>query len=502
MSHPPLTVGTAGHVDHGKTTLVHALTGKDTDRLAQEKERGLSIELGYAPLRLPSGRRLSVVDVPGHERFVRTMVAGATGIDVFLLCVAADDGFMPQTDEHLAVLRALGVERGTAAITKSDIADPGPVAAEIAQRLPGIEAVAVSAATGLGLDGLFSALERAVDSAPSRSERSGPPRLHVDRVFTLRGIGTVATGTMWSGRIARGDEVQILPRAIQARVRTIQIHDEPVDAADAGQRVALALAGVGWRELERGDLICYRGDGLRATYRVDASVALEPASRPLARGTRVQVHHGTREAPARVVPLEGERVAPGGRRLCQLRLEAPLIADRGDAVVLRQIAPPDTIGGGEVVDPQPPKSVRPRRPATTPAPQRPATRRRGPSEAALRLGAILTRDGERPRADGALEEAAGLAGPEARQAWRELEDAGLAVRVAGNLHFDKATLDRVLAAVLEICRRDGGTTISEVRDELATSRRYAQALLEHLAGEKLTIRRGDRHELRRRAVTR
>jgi selenocysteine-specific elongation factor len=497
----PLTLGTAGHVDHGKTTLVRALTGKDTDRLAQEKERGLSIELGYAPLRLPSGRRLSVVDVPGHERFVRTMVAGATGIDAFLLCVAADDGFMPQTREHLAVLRALGVAHGVVAITKADVAPAGPVTAEVADHLPGVESIPVAARAGVGLEELLGALDRAVAGLPGRAARGGSARLHVDRVFTLRGIGTVVTGTLWSGRIAGGDRVVILPRGIEARVRSIQVHDHPVAVAEAGQRVALALAGVGWRELERGDVVCDGDAGLRATYRLDATVALEPGAQPLATGTRVQVHHGTRETPARVVPLKGERLVPGRRALCQLRLEAPLVAERGDLLVLRQIAPPETIGGGEVVDPAARRgrgrAVRPAHgprakpePAAAPPPK-------PPSQAALRMVGLLEHQGERPRPDGEIERAAGLKGPAAREAWRQLERAGLVVRVARNQHFHPVTLDRLLAAVIDICRRDGGATIAQIRDELGTSRRYAQALLERLDSTKVTIRRHDQHVLRR-----
>jgi selenocysteine-specific elongation factor len=497
----PLTVGTAGHVDHGKTTLVRALTGKDTDRLAQEKERGLSIELGYAPLRLP-GRPLSVVDVPGHERFVRTMVAGATGIDAFLLCVAADDGFMPQTREHLAVLRALGVARGVVAITKADLADPGPAAAQVSERLPGIEAVPVAAPGGAGLDELLAALQRALADLPGRASRGGPVRLHVDRVFTLRGIGTVVTGTLWSGRIARGDEVLVLPGQIAARVRSIQVHDQPVPDAEAGQRVALALGGVGWRELRRGDLVCHRAGRPRATYRLDAAVVLEPGARPLKTGARLQVHHGTREAPARILPLAGEELVPGQRAACQLRLEAPLLADRGDLLVLRQIAPPDTVGGGEVLDPAASRRGRARaaptaRLATAPPAQAARAPAPQPGEGALRLAKLLQEEGERPSSDRALEQAAGLDERAARRAWRELEAAGRAVRVGPNRHFDPATLDRLVAAVIEVCRRDGGTTVAQTRDALGTSRRYAQALLEHLDATKVTIRRGDRHVLRR-----
>ncbi len=238
----PLTVGTAGHIDHGKTTLVEALTGKNTDRLPQERERGISIDLGYAPLELPDGRQLSVVDVPGHERFVRTMVAGATGIDLFLLVIDANEGARPQTHEHLAILRLLGIERGVVALTKSDLVDEELLElarAEAEELVPGAPIVTVSARTGAGLDALRTAL---ADVAVERAPSAAPTRLYVDRVFTLRGIGTVATGTLWSGTIGEGDELETRGRRV--RVRSVQVHDRAVERAEAGQRVAVALPGV------------------------------------------------------------------------------------------------------------------------------------------------------------------------------------------------------------------------------------------------------------------
>src|SRR5438477_2937258 len=228
----PLTVGTAGHIDHGKTWLVRALTGKDTDRLPEERARGISIDLGYAPLELPDGRRLSLVDVPGHERFVRTMIAGATGIDLFLLVIDAAEGARPQTHEHLAILRLLGVEHGVVAVTKADAVDAETLelALEEARELvPGAEAVAVSAKTGAGLEELRAALARVATEA-ERTE--APARLYVDRVFTLHGIGTVATGTLWSGRIAAGDVLRAEPKGLEVRVRSVQVHDETVDVAE------------------------------------------------------------------------------------------------------------------------------------------------------------------------------------------------------------------------------------------------------------------------------
>src|SRR4051794_12691872 len=251
----PLTVGTAGHIDHGKTWLVRALTGKDTDRLPEEQKRGISIDLGYAPLELPDGRRLSLIDVPGHERFVRNMVAGATGIDLFLLVIDAAEGARPQTHEHLAILRLLGIERGVVAVTKADAVDTETLelAVEEARELvPDTEVVATSAKTGAGLDDLRAALARA---AVERHTDDGPARLYVDRVFSLRGIGTVATGTLWSGSLGEGDELRAEPAGIDVRVRSVQVHDEPVERADAGQRVAVALPGIERHSLQRGDAL-------------------------------------------------------------------------------------------------------------------------------------------------------------------------------------------------------------------------------------------------------
>jgi selenocysteine-specific elongation factor len=504
---PPLTLGTAGHIDHGKTALIAALTGKETDRLPEERRRGISIELGYAPLVLPGGRRLSVVDVPGHERFVRTMVAGATGVDMFLLCVAADDGVMPQTREHMAVLRQLGVSAGVVAITKCDVGEPELAAEEAAELVPGVPVVRVSALRGDGLDDLLAALASVATDLPGRAGGGGEARLHVDRSFTLRGIGTVVTGTLWAGSLGAGDLVHVLPRGLEARVRSVQVHDEPVERARAGQRVALNLAGVGWRELGRGDVVV-TGDSVRPGYLLDVSLSLESGARPLRRGARVQVHHGTREAPARVVPL--------GEGYAQLRLEAPLVAMAGDRLILRQVAPPDTVGGGVVIDasprkhgpsdevverlgrlergeevPEPDRPV-PAAPVSAPEPASPLDDR------ALALASLLRADGAAPRADGDLAEAAGIAPAEAPRAFAALERAGEAVRVGRSLHFHPEPLAQLATRVVAICERDGEATIAGLRDELGTSRKYAQALLEHLDSTKVTLRRGDAHVLRRR----
>src|SRR5437773_4006513 len=340
----PLTVGTAGHIDHGKTTLVEALTGKNTDRLPQERERGISIDLGYAPLDLPEGMRLSLVDVPGHERFVRTMVAGATGIDLFLLVIDANEGARPQTHEHLAILRLLGIERGVVALTKRDLVDDETLElarAEAEELVPGAPVVAVSARSGAGLDELRAAIAAV---AKERSRVEAPTRLYVDRVFTLRGIGTVATGTLWSGSVGEGDELRAEPGGRAVRVRSVQVHDRPAARAEAGQRVAVALPGIERSELRRGDALVAPA-AYPSSYRLDVELD-ELAEIP----GRVQVHHGTASVLARVVRV--------GTRFAQLRLAAPVVAARGDRVVLRAET---TVGGGRVLDPAPPRAFDPDR---------------------------------------------------------------------------------------------------------------------------------------------
>jgi len=338
----PLTVGTAGHIDHGKTWLVKALTGKDTDRLPEEQRRGISIDLGYAPLDLPDGRRLSLVDVPGHERFVRAMVAGATGIDLFLLVIDAAEGARPQTHEHLAILRLLGIDHGVVAVTKADAVDEETLQLaldEARELVPEAEAVAVSAVTRAGLPELAGAITRVADTVV-RPHAEAPTRLHVDRVFTLRGIGTVATGTLWAGTIGVGDVLRAEPQGIDARVRSVQVHDQPVQRAEAGQRVALGLPGVERSRLRRGAALVEPG-AYPVSYRLD--VVLEELV-PIADGAVVTVHHGTARVPARVNRI--------GERGAQLRLSEPIVSARGDRLVLRDAV---TLGGGLVLDPAPPR---------------------------------------------------------------------------------------------------------------------------------------------------
>jgi len=369
-------IGTAGHIDHGKTALVKALTGVDTDRWEEEKRRGITIDLGFAPLPLGDNVQASVVDVPGHEGFVRNMLAGATGIDVALLVIAADEGIMPQTEEHLAIVELLGVRRGIPVITKRDLVDAewlelvqGEVAARLAaSRVRWERAVAVSALTGEGLDELRGALGRvAVDLV----ERPAADlfRLPIDRVFAVAGAGTVVTGSTWSGGVAVGESVRLLPLGREVRVRSIEVHGESAARAVPGRRTALALVGVDKSELARGD-VAVTGPGWHATGMLDAAVELlRGAHKPLASRTRVRVHLGTAEVLARVVQTRA--IGPGETGPARLVLETPLVARGGDRFVLRSFSPVTTIGGGVVLDPFPPQRTRLRRrrivPDQTPA---------------------------------------------------------------------------------------------------------------------------------------
>ncbi|OGT92094.1 MAG: selenocysteine-specific translation elongation factor [Gemmatimonadetes bacterium GWC2_71_9] len=349
-----VVVGTAGHIDHGKTALVKALTGVDTDRLAEEKARGITIDLGFAPLDL-GGTAASIVDVPGHEGFIRNMVAGATGVDVALLVVAADEGVMPQTREHLDILRFLGVERGVVALTKCDLAPDtdwrelvaGDTRDEIARRFgspwPVVE---VSAATGQGLGALRTALAAEADRVAARAS-DDRFRLPVDRVFALAGAGTIVTGTVWSGTVREGDHVWLLPAGHDARVRGVQVHGAAATMAGPGRRAALALVGVAKDDLARGDVVV-AGDAWRSGRQVEAVVTLLPGVRVKPRA-RVRVHHGTAEVMARIsLEVAAEDAAPSAARIV---LESPLVARAGDRFVLRSYSPVTTIGGGVIVDP-------------------------------------------------------------------------------------------------------------------------------------------------------
>ena len=560
----PFTVGTAGHIDHGKTWLVRALTGKDTDRLPEEQRRGISIDLGYAPLELPDGRRMSVVDVPGHERFVRTMVAGATGIDLFLLVIDAGEGARPQTHEHLAILRLLGIEHGVVALTKIDAvaAETAELAEEEARELvPDVDVVRVSARTGEGLDELRAALGRAADSV-EQARSDLPTRLYVDRSFSVPGFGTVVTGTLRSGTIGAGDQLRLEPRGREVRVRSVQVHDRDVERADPGQRVAVSLPGVERSEVTRGEALV-AGDGYPTSYRLD--IALQEIA-PIEDGARVQVHVGTGQSAARVVRL--------GEQFAQLRLAAPVVAARGDRVILRGET---TLGGGTVVDPVPPRHRDEARVALLyrgdvasiiAAPVRieslrfvhdgelDGVERAGPwafSAAWLaayeddlrariaaadpidpgvplpadpwaddvlprlrvfeRRGSKLYLPGAEARLEGREAEALALehelvsAGVRATKVAddelaRFLEADGRLVRLGDGYAIGAGAFEVAKDVLLAECRAEGEISLARFRDLVGTGRRDAQLLLERFDADGLTRRQGDARVLRRAATSR
>ena len=354
-------VGTAGHIDHGKTALVRRLTGVDTDRLPEEKKRGISIDLGFAPLVTPAGVQVGLVDVPGHERFVKNMLAGAGGVDLVLLVVAADEGVMPQTREHLAIVKLLGVSRGVIVLTKADLVDEAwlaEVTREVREAcadsfLSDAPVVPFSAVTGAGRDALLAAIDAQLGALEAR-EDAGAARLPVDRVFTVEGFGTVVTGTLWRGRVRTGDVLELQPLGREVRVRRVQVHGATVDEALAGQRTALALHGVERDEVSRGDWLV-ASDSLRPSRVLDVRFELLPdADREWKPDTRVRFHVGASEIIGRLLLL-GEAsqrpLQPGESALAQLRLERPAVTARGDRFVIRSYSPSRTVGGGTVIEP-------------------------------------------------------------------------------------------------------------------------------------------------------
>jgi len=353
-----LIIGTAGHVDHGKTALIRALTGQETDRLPEEKARGISIDIGFAHFRLPSGRRAAVVDVPGHERFIKNMLAGATGVDLVLLVVAADEGVMPQTVEHLDILRLLDVKKGLIALTKADLVDEEWLALareDVRQAVAGTfletaPTVAVSSVSGRGLDELRRLLDDLLQETESR-DADGVPRLPIDRVFTRTGFGTVVTGTLVSGAIRVEDRLEVLPLGLSVRVRGLQVHGEAVERAEAGQRVAVNLTGAEKEDLARGHVLTAPGV-LQPTQSLAASLYLLPSwDRPFKSGARVHLHTGTAEVLARVNLLDRDELLPGQTTYVQLRTEESVVVGRGDRYILRSYSPMRTLGGGVVADP-------------------------------------------------------------------------------------------------------------------------------------------------------
>jgi len=361
-------LGTAGHIDHGKSVLVHALTGIDPDRLREEQERGMTIDLGFAWLKLPSGQELGIVDVPGHERFIKNMLAGVGGIDLALLIIAANEGVMPQTREHLAILDLLQVQRGIVAVTKKDLVDDEwlrLVKMEIEEliaptALSQAPVITVSAVTREGLPDLVSAIDKLVSSIEPKKDL-GRPRLPIDRVFTMAGAGTIVTGTLVDGSLTVGHEVEIVPAGLRSRLRGLQIHKVPIDIVTPGSRVAANLVGVATSQLRRGDVLTKPG-WLVPTTMLSVKLRLLPyLHRPLRHNTTVSFHTGATEVTAKVRLLEKEKLQPGEVTWAQLSLSKPIAIINGDHFIIR--SPMETLGGGDIVDSHT-KRLRRFRPAT------------------------------------------------------------------------------------------------------------------------------------------
>jgi len=459
-------IGTAGHIDHGKTALVKALTGVDTDRWEEEKRRGITIDLGFAPLPLGDAIQASVVDVPGHEGFVRNMLAGATGIDVALLVIAADEGLMPQTEEHLAIVELLGVRRGIPVITKRDLADSewlALVRSEVSARLSASrvrwdESIATSVVTGEGLPELRDALRRVAGDLVERPA-DDLFRLPIDRVFAVAGAGTVVTGSTWSGSVAVGDAVRLLPLGREARVRSIEIHGETAGRAAPRRRTALALVGVDKSELARGH-VAVTGSGWDATRLLDVAAELLPTARkPLASRTRVRVHLGTAEVLARAIQTAA--IAPGQRGLARLVLETPLVARGGDRFVLRSFSPVTTIGGGVVLDPFPPARTRLRR--------RRVAVEQGP---AARLGVFAVEAGLMGLATDSLAVRLGVS---PGRVTRVIAEAGETVLTSADIVVDRQAVVAAAGRLAEVVRRyheehplDPGMSLQALRAAVGT----------------------------------
>jgi selenocysteine-specific elongation factor len=560
-------IGTAGHVDHGKSALVQALTGTDPDRLREEKERGMTIELGFALLRLPSGGEAGIIDVPGHERFIKTMLAGVGGIDLALLVVAADEGMMPQTREHLAIIDLLGIGHGVVALTKSDLVDDDAVNAAEAQvreaiagtTLAGSPVVACSAVTGAGLGAVVSTIQRQLASTTERRD-GGRPRLPIDRAFTMPGFGTIVTGTLTGGSLSVGQEVEIAPAGLRARVRGLQSHGRSMERAAPGQRTAVNLAGVAVEDVRRGMTLALPGT-LPGTVAVDCRLrAVSHVERGIRHNLAVTFHTGAAEVQGKLLLLDAEALAPGESGWAQVRLSGSVAALPGDRFVVRDTN--DTLGGGTIVAIDAPRHRR-RHPPTIAALR---ARMSGPPLegmlAALRaielanarleaeladyharnpLRAGMPREELRGRvalsprafealvAAGRLREEGPLLAlashlPELSEEQRLAAEAYVAalraspsspplngalpgelvayleaageVVRAGDVTFAAGAYAEMAAAVTGRLCERGTITLAEVRDMFGTSRRYAQALLERLDADRVTKRDGDVRVLR------
>ncbi len=505
-----MILGTAGHVDHGKTALVKALTGVDTDRLEEERRRGLTIELGFAPLALPNGLELGVVDVPGHEKFVPTMLSGCAGMDLVLLAVAADQGPMPQTREHLAILSLLDLRGGVIALTRADLAWKPGVEEQVRALvkgtfLEGAPIIPTSAVTGEGLPELKQALaELAAAHAAPPSE--GPFRLHIDRVFSVAGSGTVVTGTLTGGPLRRGDAVTLWPALVRARVRELQCHGRQSEVLEPGCRAAVNLAGVKRVQVNRGDTLA-PADSLTLTQRLDVSLTVLPqAPYPVKNNALLHLHHGGRALTARCVLLGRDLLAPGETGFAQLRLDTPLAARAGDRLVVRFFSPVVTVGDGVILDLDPPLRGRmapartarlagllagkvPAEPAPAPpsAPSPPPAAEPGLEVA---LAALYREAGLHPPSNAQAE--AAFPGREAacRRAGRALADRGVLAPLSPQYRMWGESCQ---AAREKLTRAFGSGlfTLAQARDLLGVSRREALLLLEYWDRIKVTQTLGE-----------
>lgn len=360
-----IIIGTAGHIDHGKTTLIRALTGRNTDRLKEEQDRGITIELGFTWFDLESGLRCGIIDVPGHEKFIQQMVSGVVGMDMVLLVVAADEGIMPQTREHLDILELLGIEKCILVLTKCDTVEPEwvdmmeeDIRKELKDTiLENAPVVRVSSVTGEGIEALKKEIEKMVSSLPERDTK-GIPRLPIDRVFSLQGFGTIITGTLISGTLHKGDALAIYPEGLKARIRNIQVHEQDAEIAEAGQRVALNLSGVKKEELHKGSVISLENSMENSTLMDGKVTMLRDSKRSLKNRERLHFLSGTKEVLCRAVLLDKEEIAPGEEGLCEFILEEEMVFKRGDRFILRFYSPVETIGGGIVLEPNARKKKR------------------------------------------------------------------------------------------------------------------------------------------------
>jgi selenocysteine-specific elongation factor len=490
-------IGTAGHVDHGKSTLIKALTGIDPDRLREEQERGMTIDLGFAHLRLPGGTEVGIVDVPGHADFIRNMLAGVGSIDAVVLVIAADEGVMPQTREHLAILSLLGIDRGVIALSKRDLVDAEWVAlvtedvraAVHGTPLEGAPIVPVSSATRAGLADLVAALERVLGEAPPRRD-VGRPRLPIDRAFTMAGFGTVVTGTLIDGTFEVGDEVAIVPGDLRARIRGLQTHRRATERAHPGRRVAMNLSGVEKGDLERGMTVIRPGSVAPLSVIGLRLAVLGTASAPVEHDEPLKVHLGTAERVARVSVLEGDAVAPGEERWVQLRLAVPVVAAPGDRLVVRRPSPPETLGGGVIADVSGERFKRRAEALDV------LVRRAAPSPAA-RLLAVL----DVPRTPSEAAARAGLDPAEAAAASRELIASGGAVEIGDALlsrdpyEAFATRVERTLAMAHRRAPLRAGVPRDEVRGALGLEPKRAAALLARLVADGRVVERGAAYAL-------